>query len=807
MPNKTTDELISELQKARLRVKELEQQLAHHSQEQEAPSPQYQKEASQNPKEFAESIIHAMLDGFSIIDTEGVHLDVNPALCKMTGFQREELIDTGPPHLYWPPEEYGNIQQAFQKTMSGFQGNLELTFMRKSGDRFPVIICPSSITDQDGEILCYFATIKEITERKNAEEALKKSEIRYRTLVENAPVCIHEMDTQGNLISMNPKGLEMMGVNDEAQICGVHYLTAVGEKDRLHVKQLLESAFEGTTSHFEFVAETDGPVKMFASSFVPIKNAQGDIERLMGITEDITKRKQNEIELKKLSKAIEQSPTMIMITDTRGNIEYVNPTFIKTTGYTEQELIGQNPRILKSGRQDEVVFQDLWKTIQTGETWRGEFHNKKKNGEYYWEDQVISPIHNSAGELTHFVAVKEDITHRKEAEAEKAKLEAQLRRAQKLETIGTLTGGIAHDFNNILTPIMGYTEMAMMDLGETSPLHADLQQVFNSAYRARELVEQILLFSKQEERERHPILLQSLVQEALKLLRPSIPTTVEIQQDIDHSCQAVRADATQMHQVLVNLCTNAWQAMENQVGTLTIELAQITLNKEEARLSPFLHEGEYARLSVKDTGTGIDLSTQERIFEPFFTTKSTDKGTGLGLSVVHGIVRSHRGDIFVDSIPGKGSTFQIFLPTASVPAPAKVSVSPQIHKGHERILVVDDDPVVGRLIRKMLSNMGYQVTLISNSLDALKAFEQEPNHYDLLVSDLTMPNLTGIHLADAVQKLRPGFPIIITTGHRESITKEIQSSNGIKRVISKPIVMKDFSLEIRKVLDNTSSTD
>ena len=408
---------------------------------------------------------------------------------------------------------------------------------------------------------------------------------------------------------------------------------------------------------------------------------------------------------------------------------------------------------------------------------------------------------DDSGDITHFIAVKEDITERKKALKEKTELQTQLRRSHKLETVGTLTGGIAHDFNNILTPIMGYADMARRLVPPTNPIFPMLNRILEGSHRARDLVKQILLFSKQAEKERKPLHLPLVLQEAVKLLRPSIPAIVEIQQRIDTSCAPVLADASQIHQVIVNLCTNAWHSMEEKGGTLTIELEQVEVDAATLRLHPNLNEGEYNRLSVIDTGNGMDDATLDRIFDPFFTTKPVDKGTGLGLSVVHGIVTGHQGDILVSSERGKGSTFHVYLPILKTEDRAAGEEPKAIQGGRESILVVDDDEGVVYLMNAMLEHLDYKVEMHTSSLEAFKALQRHPDQYDLVISDLTMPNMTGLDLSKRLQEIRSGIPIIIITGYGDNINHDIEKHSGIKKVLQKPVRTEEVASAIREVLD------
>jgi len=424
-----------------------------------------------------------------------------------------------------------------------------------------------------------------------------------------------------------------------------------------------------------------------------------------------------------------------------------------------------------------------------------------KNGSLLWLLAFGSVIRDESGKAIRMVGTDTDITKRKETEDENNRLEIQLRRAQKLETIGTLAGGIAHDFNNILTPILGYTDMAVAELPKSEKLKQNLSRVLEGAHRAKDLIEQILLFSKQIEKERHPLSLHLILKEALILLRSSIPTTIDIVQRIDSQCKKVLADATQIHQVIINLCTNAWHSMEEKGGTLTIELKQVTVNSAIAKLHPNLNEAEYACLTVQDTGHGMEEYTLDRLFEPFFTTKAVDKGTGLGLSVVHGIIQNHKGDIIVNSEQGLGTIFNIYLPILETESGTIDNKPNKVKSGNETILVVDDDKIIGNMLKQMLEKIGYKVDLYNKSKDVIEVFKENSRKYDLLISDLTMPEFSGIELSEVVQIVKQDFPIIIMTGYGDKLVGIDQGSHGIRKVLQKPIIMNDLAAAIREVLD------
>lgn len=401
------------------------------------------------------------------------------------------------------------------------------------------------------------------------------------------------------------------------------------------------------------------------------------------------------------------------------------------------------------------------------------------------------------------IDLKKEIEIRKKFETERAELEKQLFQLQKMETIGTLAGGIAHDFNNILTPILGYTDMALEELPEESNLRFDIEQINNAAIRGKDLVQQILTFSREVDFNKKPIRLQPIISEALNLLKASMPAGVAIKQNIDPRIGTVLADPTHIHQIVMNLCTNANHAMLAKGGTLEVKLDSVRIDQKQADKIRNLKKGEYVRLTISDTGHGMDLKTKERIFEPFFTRKEVGSGSGLGLSVVHGIVNNYGGAIEVESNPGKGTIFRIYLPKSGSDDPGDADkLDKRPVKGVEHILFVDDEPEIVFMGKKMLENLGYKVSIRSDSQSALEEFRKNPDKYSLLVTDQNMPGLRGTDLAIKARKIRPGLKVIVITGFADNLSEDILSRSGVSEVILKPMILDDFSKVIRRVLDN-----
>ncbi len=383
---------------------------------------------------------------------------------------------------------------------------------------------------------------------------------------------------------------------------------------------------------------------------------------------------------------------------------------------------------------------------------------------------------------------------------ERSRMEQLLRQAQKMQAIGTLAGGIAHDFNNILFAMMAYTELALDDVPEASPAHANLTEVLKASQRAKELIKQILAFSRESEQEKQPIEPGLIVKEGLKFLRASIPTSVEIRWRFEKDLPWVVADATQIHQVLMNLCANATHAMKGE-GRLDVRLKRVEVSEAFAQDHPPLQAGPHVMMTVADTGYGMSAEVMDRIFEPYFTTKKQAEGTGLGLAVVHGIVKNHGGAITVESKLGQGTTFSVYLPAFDQHVVREKPSARPVPRGSESILVVDDETALVKIFQRMLKSMGYRVQAFSSSPDALEAFQAAPDSYDLVITDMNMPHMTGIELTRALISLKPQIPVIVCTGFSEWITAEQVEALGIRAVIMKPVLKSQMAEAIRRVLD------
>lgn len=506
----------------------------------------------------------------------------------------------------------------------------------------------------------------------------------------------------------------------------------------------------------------------------------------------------------KFQRLYESFPLPSQSLDPNGYFIEVNPAWLDLLGYSLEEVIGKSFSNFLHPDWREHFKEHFPILKRVGEVLGVEFEMVKKDGSFILVSLNGNISKDKYGKVQQTHCIFQDITEQKQNEDKIKEITAQLQQSHKMEAIGILAGGIAHDFNNILFPIFGYTQMLIDDVPEDSPLRNSLDEILAAGMRARDLVKQILTFSRQGSGELQPMQMQLIVKEALKLIRSSIPRVVEIKQSIQSDCGLIQADPTQIHQILMNLTTNAYHAMEETGGIMDVKLHEVTLGGNEWT-DENLQPGQYALLSVSDNGCGIPQSQLDKIFEPYFTTKDKNKGTGLGLSIIYGIVKEYKGVIKVSSEFGKGTTVNIYLPLMK-----RLSSRESIHgipkiipTGMERILLVDDEIPILNLQKQIFERLGYKVTEQSSSIEALRVFTTNPDDFDLVVTDMTMPNMTGDNLAKELTSIKPGIPIIICTGFSERMNEDLSKRIGIKGFLMKPIIKSVMAKEVRRVLDET----
>ena len=764
-----------------------------------------EKALEQSESKYRLLVQHAPAGIYEVDLVEGKITNVNDVMCEYTGYTRKEILQINPLELL--TEESQKLFLARHKKISSGKRVPEAVEyeIKCKNNRVLSVLVSTSFHFEDDKLTRATVVAHDITELKTVERALRESSEKYRNLADSLPQIVFETDDSGNITFTNQNALNIMGYAKEDLKKGINALQMIAPEDRDRAMQNIQRVLQGEkVPDAEYNAQRrDGsifPIIVHSNRIIYDDKPIG----LRGIIIDLTERKQADEALRlseeKFSKAFQASPVWVTITTVReGRFLEVNDTFTKISGFRREEAVGRTSFDLEfwldPKRDREQAIQLLRK--------QGYFRNLEmkmrfKDGKDHimlWSADTIS----FEGEEC-LINVLTDITETKIIQEEKASLESQLQQAQKMEAIGTLAGGIAHDFNNILSAIIGYTELSLTEAEKESVLYENLQEIFQASGRAKNLVKQILTFSRQAEQERKPVKVKLICKEAIKFLRASIPTSIKIRQNIG-SDSLVIADPTQIHQVLMNLCTNAGHAMEEKGGVLEIKLTDVELSADLLAKFPELNPGSYLELTVSDTGHGIPANIIDRIFDPFFTTKEQGEGTGMGLSVVHGIVGSCGGAIAASSEPGKGSTFNIYLPIVE-----RDNIQPSINEnsiadGTERILFVDDESALTNLGKRMLESLGYKVTTRASSIEALELFKAKPDSFDLVITDMTMPNMKGDKLASELIRIRPDIPVIICSGYSAEINPQQAAAMGIRAFVTKPVLKKDIAEAIRKIFD------
>jgi PAS domain S-box-containing protein len=666
------------------------------------------------------------------------------------------------------------------------------------------------VFDGDGKPEKVVGVIQDITESKQAEKILQKNHEMLKRTEAMASIGSWEWDVQHDRVYWSEELFRIFGLDpaeDAPCFAAQSDLYANGDMQRL--KDAIEICLtQGTPYEIELRAlRPDGEIRHCVSRGQPQCDANGNVFRLTGSFQDITDRRHAENRFKFAERRnqalLDHSPVCHKIVDLDFKLQYMSANGFNMLG------LGQHVEVYGKPYPFEFFPEPFQKRMthrllhvrQTGETIKMEALASDIQGNDIWLDSSLIPVFDDDGEIKFITVVSANTTQRKQDELERNRLEARLKQAQKMESIGSLAGGIAHDFNNILFPIVGLSEMMLDDFPPGSIEHQNLHEIFQAGKRGRELVQQILSFSRQSDHQPIPVHIQKILNEVLKLCRATIPADITITQDIMTGCGPVMADPTQIHQIAMNLITNAYHAVELAGGSISIQLRETDVTRTDDPVDD-LAPGRYAMLSVTDTGIGIDRAVIDKIFDPYFTTKEKGRGTGLGLATVYGIVKAYRGDIRVTSDIGKGAAFHVCLPLlekAKESEPEK-EMTP-LPTGTEHILLVDDEKPIVDMEKMMLERLGYHITTFTSSLDALSGFINDPDGFDLIITDMNMPNANGMQLSEQINAIRSDIPVIICTGFSERINNKKAEALGIRGVLMKPSGMKDLAQKVREVLD------
>ena len=639
---------------------------------------------------------------------------------------------------------------------------------------------------------------------------LKESERRYRSVIEASPDNIVITDMKGRILMVSAAGMAMFGYDREEEGLGHLFTEFIALEDRDRALSNATHRFQGVTlAPLEYRGlRKDGSSFDIEVNRNFIQGDDGQPTSVVFVARDITNRKQAEKELieysQRLSLATTSGKLAIWDWNVKDNIMLWDNRMFELYGINRDTFHSNIEAWISSLHPEDKqrAIAESNSALAGKNDFNTSFRVLHPDGTMKYLKANAIVIRDNEGKAIRMIGINRDITEQVLAKEAKKSLEDQLKHAQKLEAIGTLAGGIAHDFNNILGAILGYAEMAREDCPPESIMASDLDQVILASNRAKDLVKQILAFSRQTENKKVPLQPAIIIRETIKLLRSTLPTTVDIQQEIEEEADFVLADPTQIHQILMNLCTNAFHAMEQTGGRLSISLKSKCLLSPDLIGHSYIQPGKFVELSVKDSGSGIPQKIQRRIFDPYFTTKETGKGTGMGLAIAHGIVESCGGFITCHSQVGEGAVFTILLPVFEGHAETENSPIGLVPEGAERILFVDDEKMLAQMGKTMLERIGYAVTVQTSSLGALSTFQNQPDAFDLVITDQTMPEMTGIDLARRMLQIRPNMPIILCTGYSSQISEEQAKSYGVKGFAMKPIAKNDIAVLIRDVLDN-----
>jgi PAS domain S-box-containing protein len=652
--------------------------------------------------------------------------------------------------------------------------------------------------EEDAQLDALSGTTAQVISVCLAEKALKESEGKYRRLVETANEGICAMDSNYRTTYVNRHMADMLGYS-QGDVLGRPMVDFLFPEDLPDHEIRMAQCRLGLGDHYERrFLRRDGSELWTIVAVRALLDEAGAFQGCFAMLTDITERKLAEEALQRSKEEWEATfdavPELIMILDENHRVRKVNRAMA--------EVVLSNPESLISKHCYEVVhhtnapphFCPHVRTLADGLMHTTEVQELGL-------DLLVttSPLTDKHGRTIGSVHMARDITERKRAEEEKSRLQDQLAQAQKMEALGTLAGGIAHDFNNILWAIMGFTELTLYSFPEGSKERWNLQKVLQASERARDLVTQILAFSRHAVQEKKPLKIAFIVQEALKLLRATIPTTIEITQTISAPEALILADPTQVHQIIMNLCTNAAQALREKGNTLRIGLEEEYFAQGVAVDHRELASGPYVKLTVSDNGPGIAPEVIDKIFDPFFTTKGVGEGTGMGLAAVYGIVKSYGGTITVSSRLGEGATFTVFLPKIVSREPEEQEAQTSIPKGCGHILVIDDEEILVAMNRNLLEGLGYEVTTANGSLEALGIFQAQPDKFDLVITDQTMPHMDGLQLSWEFRQIRPNIPIIICTGFNEKVSQETVEAAGIDALLMKPVNLRNLGETVKKV--------
>ncbi len=732
--------------------------------------------------------------GYCTLSEEGLILEINLTGATLLGMTREQLLKRSFTSFILPEDQdiYYLHRQVFPVT--GETQACELRMRADNGSVFWAHLKETTANDDSGAPV-FRIVLVDITANKQVEKTLREGEEIFNHFMENSPIYVFFKDRNIKPIKLS-KNYEQLLDRPLEEIIGK-------TMDELFPSELAKKMIADDQKILsegkQRVVDEQFNGKYYTTIKFPIIiNDQPTY--LAGYTIDITEQKKAEAERERLITAIEQSGEAIIITDPKGNIQYVNQTFEKETGYSRREVLGQNTRLLKSGKQNEDFYRQLWSTLSEGRAFEGRIINKRKDGSLYTENATISPVFNSSGDIVNYVAVMRDVTKH-------IQLEQQFQQAQKMESIGRLAGGVAHDYNNMLGVILGYTELLLEKVDPAGPLHGDLLEIQNAGKRSADITRQLLAFARKQVIAPETLNLNESVGNMLKMLHRLIGEDIQLKWLPTTTLWLTRIDPSQVDQILANLCINARDAITG-IGEITIKTDTILLDETFCARHTGAKPGEYVQLSFNDNGCGMNKDIQKQIFEPFFTTKKKGQGTGLGLASVYGIVKQNKGFISVDSKPGLGSSFKIYLPrykgNKNDQSDKTEPIKTPLGRG-QTVLIVEDEDSILMLVQKMVRELGYKVLAAKTPELAMELAQKYPGKIELLLTDVVMPKMNGRALADHLRLLLPTLRVLFMSGYSADNTTRQRALTMGAHFLEKPFSKQTLATKIVEVLNQCTS--
>lgn len=747
------------------------------------------------------SLFESARDGILILDAEtGMITDANPYLLELLGYSRKDLVQKKVWELGFLVDVVASEANFLELQQKEFIRYDNLALRGRDGKRHEVEFISTTYLERGQKVMQ--CNIRSISERKKAERAEQESALLFERIINAIPDRVFWKDKDLVYLGCNTAFAHDAGFVDPRDIIGKDD-SQMGWRDQAEEYRADDRAVIETGHAKLLFEETQtaptGETLSLLTNKLPLLNTAGEIAGVIGTYMDITALKQTQESRDLLAIAVEQAAEAIIITDQTAEIVYVNPVFETITGYTREEAIGRNPRILKSGKQDEEFYRRMWAELTAGSVFRCRMINKRKEGTLYKEEATISPMRDTKGKTTHYVAVKRDLSH-------EMHLEAQILQAQKMESVGRLAGGVAHDFNNLLMGIMGYVELCKEGIEPDHPIREWLDEISLCSERSAEITRQLLAFARKQVIKPIIVNLNDSVEGMLKLLRRLIGEDINLAWRPGRGLCSVLIDPAQIDQILANLCVNARDAISG-VGEIVIETECARIDADYCASHPDAIPGEYVCLSVSDDGCGINEEDLAQVFEPFFTTKGLGKGTGLGLSTVYGIAKQNFGFVYAYSEPGRGSTFKVYLPEvkAETAKSNKISKSEAPRGRGETILLVEDEKSLRVICGLFLKSLGYHVVVAETPGEALKQAALHPGAIHLLLTDVVMPGMDGRQLAKRISEAKPDVAVLFMSGY----TSDVISRRGVldegMHFMSKPFTRDDLARKVRELLDDASA--